>query len=413
MAGEVSQSPVQPEGTDVRSVANQIEGLLDDSGHINPTGRDSRALDPDSYDDPGEAAEQSRQRDEKGRFVKKSAKASETSDDDDTTEQLDDDAEDDQVAEGDDQTEDTDTGDTDDDLATSADEQTDADSEDTDDPIETLAELAEAIEFPVEDMKDALTHTFRAAGEEVTVTLSELEKGYQRDADYRRGTAENAEHKRIVEAEYAKQMQQYQDQHQFLATHFNAMEQMLTMKLNDPQLAALRDSNTAEWNARRTEIGEEIGSVQHARAQAMQQYDQFVQQQKMELKQRQTQLLMDKIPGFDSTDANVVRTTMESLGFNTDEIKEVFDHRLVVGVMELANLRDEVEGLRQEKANAKDAVRRVKKNVPKLQKPGKQVSQSKQRKTIHRDQLAKAKARAKKSGNLHDAATVIEQMNII
>lgn len=417
MAGESGQSPTpsggNAEGTDLRSVANQIEGLLDADGHINPSGTQSRALDPESYED-GKP-----QRDERGRFVKQSAEADESIGDElDTDDQADIDANDEQLADGDDQPTDTETddqadGDTDGDLAASADEQQESDDADTGQPIETLSELAEAIEFDIDELKESLTHTFNAAGEEVTVTLAELEKGYQRDADYRRGTAENAEYRRAAEQDYVARMQQFDQEHQFMAAHLNALEQVQQSRLNDPHLAALRESNTAEWNARRTEIGEEIGRIQQLRNELIQRYDTFSTQQKIDLRNREAQALRDAMPGFDSDDAALARRTMESLGFNEQEVKSTFDHRVVMAVMELANLRDEVAALRQEKSKALDTAKRVKKTVPRLQKPGKQSSPAAQKRRIGRDALAKAKARAKKSGSVKDAASVIEQMGII
>ena len=262
-------------------------------------------------------------------------------------------------------------------------------------------------------MKEVLTHSFKAAGEDVTVTLKELEKGYQRDADYRKGTAENAEFRRATEQSYNDRMQQFDQQHQYTAATINATEQLLMTKLNDPNLAALRESNPAEWNARRTELGEEISQVQQARANAMQQYAEFTQQQQSELKEREMMQLKERMPDFDNDDAGIARETMKTLGYADQEIAKIFDHRLVLGAIELANLRDEVAMLRQEKSQAKDAVKRVTKSIPKLQRPGKQTAPQTQRRTIQRDQLAKAKNRAKKSGNLQDAASVIEQMGII
>ena len=262
-------------------------------------------------------------------------------------------------------------------------------------------------------MKQTLTHTFNAAGEEVTVTLTELEKGYQRDADYRRGTAENAEYRRAAEQDYQTRMQQFDHEHQFMAAHLNAMETVLQNKLNDPSLAALRDSNTAEWNARRTELGDEIGRIQQTRNEMIQRYDTFSNQQKLDLRNRESAALREAMPGFDAEDAATARQVMTSLNFSDNEIKATFDHRVVLAVMELASLRDEVAALRQEKATAETTAQRVKKTVPRLQKPGKQTSPAGQKRRITRDALSKAKARAKKSGSVKDAASVIEQMNIV
>jgi hypothetical protein len=89
---------------------------------------------------------------------------------------------------------------------------------------------------------------------------------------------------------------------------------------------------------------------------------------------------------------------------------KIFDHRLVLAAVELGALRTEVETLRAEKSRAKDTVKRVTKEIPRLVKSGKRQDTTR---PIQRNNVAKLKARAKKSGSLDDAAAVIENMQII
>jgi uncharacterized coiled-coil DUF342 family protein len=178
--------------------------------------------------------------------------------------------------------------------------------------------------------------------------------------------------------------------------------------LNDPRLASLRESDPAEWTARREEIGQRVGALRQARQQAAQQYDQFRNQQRGELKQREETALKERMPDFNTTHVQLARQAMGSLGYGNEEISEIFDHRLVMGALELAALRSEVQTLRAEKSKARDTVKRVKKDVPKLTKPGKQ--QLRGTKGIKRDNVSRLKERAKKSGSVDDAARVIEQM---
>lgn len=399
------------EGTDLRSVANKIEGLLDDDGHFNPDpGQLSRShpdYDPDT--DPRNNSEGGQGRDERGRFKGKQAAAEGS---DETVERTDPGATDDQDAAGDEQTEDdeqqldTAATDTDDAQTTSADDATTEETE-TGDDIQTLAQLAEALETPIEELKQALTHTFNAADEEVTVTLEELEAGYQKDADYRRQTGKLAEDRRAAETVYQNNMQQFEQAHTVTAQAYNVAEQLLGHELNDPRLAQLRDSDPAEWTARRDEIGQRVGQLRQARQQAAQQYEQFRNQNRAQLKEREGVSLKEKIPDFGSEHVRIARSTMESLGYQTPEIAEIFDHRLVMGALELAVLRQEVQTLRGEKTKAADAVKRIKKDVPKLQKPGKRQMKGK---GIKRDNVKRLHERAKKSGSVDDAAKVIESM---
>ena len=413
-ADDVSrQSPTpsggNPEGTSLRDVANQISGLLDDDGQFNPNPDQLSRGHPDYDPDTDSRNDSAQNRDERGRF--KSQKDDAAGDDEtDITDAIDND--DDQQQEGDDRTEDTDQDtdrDTDDDQTASADDDAATDDQETDgDEIQTLAQLAEALEVPVDELKESITHTFNAADEETTVTLAELEAGYQKDADYRRNTRKLSEDRRAAEIDYANRMQAYEQQNVFLANNFTATEQLLAAELESAKLNQLRESDPAEWNARRSEIGDRIGQLRQARQQAAQQFEAFRHQQTLEMKTREQQALMQAIPDFSVQHRDLAKNTMQSLGYAEAETLQLFDHRQIVALLELAALRNEVETLRAEKNKAKDTVKRVKKDVPTMQKPGKKQTKGKGR--IKRDNVSRLKSRAKKSGSVDDAAKVIEQM---
>ena len=394
-----------PDGSDLRSIAGQIEGLLDDDGQFNPNPNQLSRGHPD-YNPDADPRNQSPDRDDRGRFKPKAAQGEQEQEQEqepaaDDTEQPD---------TGDDRTEDTDdeqpSGDTDDDQTETASQDADTEEADTG-TIQTLTELASALEVPIEELKSQITHSFRAADEDVTVTLAELEAGYQKDADYRRNTGKLAEERRKAEQDYTLNMQQFEQQHAFLAQGMNVTEQLLGAELNDPRLAHLRESDPAEWTARRDEIGQRIGALRQARQQAAQEYDKFRNQQRAELRQREETALKERMPDFGTGHVQLARNTMETLGYQPTEIAEIFDHRVVMGALELAALRAENKTLREEKAKARDTVKRVKKDVPKLTKPGKQQMK---KPGIRRDNVQRLKDRARKSGSLDDAARVIEQM---
>jgi hypothetical protein len=129
--------------------------MLDDDGHFNPSGEDSRAIDPERGD--------SRQRDQRGRFAK------DANDDDDG---------------GDDNV-----GLTDEDIASREQDAlegatSDDDSgEPTDDndgdetAITSFTELAEATEVPLEELM-GLQVTVERDGEEVTLSVADLVTGH-------------------------------------------------------------------------------------------------------------------------------------------------------------------------------------------------------------------------------------------
>lgn len=388
------QSPTpsagNPEGSDLRSVAGQIEGLLDDDGQFNPDGKASRALDPEAYEQPD--------RDDKGRFTAKPT-------DDVTPDQ--EDVDPGLEAEGAEQIEDTE-GDTSEAQADSAVDEEQDGSEETA-PIRTVAELAEALGLSREEFLGSITDTFGAAGEEVTVTLADQLKGFQKDADYRRNTTELADQRRQFEFDQTQRMQEFEQHHQVLAQHLNATEAIIAGRLETPEMVALRQSRPEEWTAIQLEVGQELAQIRQRRQEAAQQYATFHHNQMLEARAREVDALQRARPDFSNEDKQAVRGTLESLGYMSDEINQIIDHRTILAVLEMGELRQKVAAYEAEIARANKTVQNVKKTVPQLQQPGKQRS-NKSNAALRRDNVAKLKSRAAKSGTVQDAAAVIENM---
>ena len=399
-----------PRGADLRSVAGQIEGLLDDDGQFNPNPDEPSRAHPD-YDESLDPRNQPR--DAKGRFQ---SKAGAPDADDDTVDDLDEAEQtqlDDDDFEDDEQQQAADTDESDDDEALSdASDDASTDEADTDDPdaIRTLAELATALDVTVDELKESITHDFRAADEDVTVTLAELEKGYQKDADYRRSTAQLAEYRRAIEADLNTRQQAYETQQHVAAANLNLAEQMLAAELNSPQLAALRESAPDEWTARRTEIGERIAYLQNARGQAAAAYEQFRQNNLAQLREREMSSLQTAVPEFSQQHADLAKQVIGSLGFTPKETSEIFDSRLVLGALELGTLRTRVAELEAQVTKAGETAKRVKKDIPKIQKPGKQISPQAKGRRLQRDNVKRLQGRLRKTGKVEDAAAVIETM---
>jgi len=402
------QSPTpsnNTDGSDLRSIAGQVNNILDDDGHFNPDpGKLSRGH-PDHPDYIGQGGKNTPGRDDRGRFQKKDAASPDGLNTLDTG--SDDFTDDQKPFSSDDQDADTsDAGDTADDLNASAD--ADAESNDGEtESIETLNELASALDLSPEEFKAQITHTFKAADTEVTVTLAELEAGYQKDADYRRQTQNLAEGRRVAEAVYQNKMREFEQQNALAAQNFGVTEQIIAAELNDPRLAELRHADPAEWSARREEITNKIGAIRSAQQHAAANHNHFKTQHLTGLRQREQEALSTAIPDWSDNHRKLAEATMSSIGYSQDEVGQIFDHRLVVAALELAVLRNEVSGLREQKNSATDAVKRVKKEVPKFQKPGKQRLSGAR---VKKDSLAKLRKNAQNSGSVGDAAKVIEHL---
>ena len=380
-------------GIPLREAASQVEGLLDDDGHVTD-GEPSRAL-RDAEDQTG---------DDPSRQVEGQDAPDDETDD---TQNLDDDATDDSDSAD---AEDAETADTETETPESDGDADDSDADTDDSPIETLTQLAEALELPVDDLKSSIEHTFNAAGEEVTVTLAELESGYQRDADYRRSTAKLAEGRRALETDTEERLNLFNKSHHVTSNVIAAAMQILTADLEAPAMQELRNSDPAEWSARRQEILQRAQMLDNARQQAAANYDETLNDTRKKV--REANIADLEGTGTWNEEAKTeVRAIYESLGFTDDEIKGVMDARTVKGLLELSSLRKEVTQLRERIATAEANAKRTPLRKPKRQvKPGQGATGKGGDKpgNVSKDRVAKLNRRLGQTHRVEDAAKVIE-----
>lgn len=290
----------------------------------------------------------------------------------------------------------------DDDAETSEEPETEAEAEAEQEPITTLSQLIDALEADPAFLGQ-LTDTFKADGEEVTVPLDELRRGYQRDANYRRQTQELAEQRRTMEQEQAESSQKMQRELVQLGQFLQQGENVLIGDVNSAEMTALRQSNPAEWAARREELGQRIANIRGLYQQASQQYDAYQAKQDETVtaemtarRQKEIERLHSAIPEWDSNLRGAVWSYLsEKQGFSDDDLSTVYDHRLIV-LANKARLYDEMQVVgRQMK---KKIV-----NVPKVQKPG-TGRKAPDKASVN---LKKARQQLKSSGGLRDAADLI------
>lgn len=310
---------------------------------------------------------------------------------------------------GGDQGGDTDDADAGDDGQQSGDDQGDNTGDDSADdgndqqPIETLAQLAEALEVD-DNFLSNLQVSFKADGEDVTVSLDELRRGYQRDANYRRQTQELAETRRTLETEAQQRGQHYEAQLVQLGHVLQQGEQMLVGQLDTAEMQQLRQTNPAEWAARREELSQRINGVKQLYAFAAQQYDAYQQQQAeqlqgqlSELRRREMDNLRLALPEWgDELRGKLTGYLNDAFGFTADDLKTVFDSRLIL-LANKARLYDELQAVG-------DKTRKKVVTLPKVQKPGKGGKPGASRETVN---IRKASQRLKQTGKLRDAADLI------
>lgn len=298
---------------------------------------------------------------------------------------------------------DDDDGETQDDGEDKGEPATDDEDDQNTGDIKSLSDLAAALEVEPEFL-DTLELSFRADGEDVTVNIGELRAGYQRDANYRRQTQELAETRRTKEAEYAQKDQHYVAQLTQLGQVLQQGEQLLVGQINTAEMQRLRTENPAEWAAQREELQQRINGVRQLYSYAAQQYDAYMERTTKEAREqlahlRETEManLQSALPDWnDQTREQLTGYLGKSFGFTPDDLKNVFDSRLIV-LANKARLFDEMQEVG--KKTRKKVVQ-----LPKVQKPGKGA---KTPATRGQANLRKARQQLAKTGKVKDAAALI------
>ena len=250
-----------------------------------------------------------------------------------------------------------------------------------------------------EEEKPDQTFTVKVDGTEVTVTLDELQKGYSRTQDYTRKTQQIAEIRRQVESEAEAIRAERSQYAQLLGALESQVQQAAQPNIDWDRLY---QEDPIEW-VRQKEVMRENQAKSQAiqfEQQRLMQISQQEQAQQMQsfLAQQQDELLK-VLP--DWKDPNKAKKEKELLidfgqkaGFSTDELKNIFDHR-VVNVLRKAALYEQMMAKRQN-------IKPVTNNGPRPAKPGAagRVSTT--------SESTRAKQRLAKTGRVNDAASAIE-----
>ena len=272
-----------------------------------------------------------------------------------------------------------------------------AETEETQDSEEEAeSEEQEESEEPEEQPK---SYRVKVDGEEVEVTLDELQKGYSRTQDYTRKTQLVAEQRKAVEAEQS----QVRQEREYYAKMLSALEAQLAQDDSQPDWDRLYQENPTEWVRQR-----ELFRDKQEKARAVQSEKERIsaiqQQELAKVKQatlaEEAKKLVDAIPEWkDSKRAAEEKGKLveaaRRVGYSEGELNEVLDHRAVV-LLRKAALYDEMVS---KKAQIKPAPAKG----PKAATPGSATSQPTKLTAAKR-----AQERLAKSGNLADAVAAFD-----
>lgn len=253
-----------------------------------------------------------------------------------------------------------------------------------------------------EEVDEQPRYKVKASGEEVEVTLNDLIKGYQREADYTKKTQTLAEQRKQVESERVviEQAKQERDQYQQrLAAIESALRQapqenLEALKETDPIGYAVKVAEQTQRERQLQAIGAERARIaEQQQAEQTQHLSQFLAVE--------AQKLSDAIPEYADEQKSVqvkkdIRDYAKKIGWSDQELASVYDSRAVLTLykaMQYDKLMNNKAGVTKKVAEA-----------PRMLKAG--VSRQSD---ANSEQTKKAQAQLRKTGRVADAANVFER----
>ena len=284
------------------------------------------------------------------------------------------------------------------DTETAASEEDESGVEDA--PDEETSEEQSEEEEETEEGEQPQTFTVKVDGKEVSVTLDELQKGYSRTQDYTRKTQQIAEVRKQVEQE----TQAVRAEREQYAQLLGALQAQLQSSEPQVDLERLYHEDPIEW-VRQKEVmrerQEKLGAIQ-SEQQRLSQVSQYEQQRAMEAQlASQQEALLAALPDWKDpkkakAEKALVIESAKAAGFSDEDLKSVYDHRLVL-LLRKAALFDQMVSKRQ-------GIKPVVNNGPRPAKPGAAGRVSTTTESV------RAKQRLAKTGRIDDAASAIEHL---
>lgn len=243
--------------------------------------------------------------------------------------------------------------------------------------------------------------TVKVDGNEVEVTLEELQNGYSRTQDYTRKTQALAQERKAAQAEFEAVRQERQQYAQLLG----ALQQQLAQAEQDispEQLEQLYESDPIEWMRQKELVRARQEKMYAAQSeqQRLMQIQQAEQQQNMQrYLEGQKQALLKSLPQlqdpqFASQQKARWMEAGKSIGFSEQELGGITDHRVLLALNALADYN----GIKAKRQQAKPV------QGKRVAKPGSTRSPNQKSSGVKKSQQ-----RLRSTGNVKDAASLIEK----
>jgi hypothetical protein len=268
-------------------------------------------------------------------------------------------------------------------------EEDEGESEDEEEPEEDDEEPAEPPKF-----------TVKVDGEEVEVTLDELQKGYSRTKDYTRKTMELAEQRKAAEAE----LQQIRAERERYAAMLEQLQAQAPQE-QEPDWETLYQRDPIEWVRQRElwrDRKERQQQLESERQRLMYQRQQEQAQEMQRIAAENQQKLLEAVPEWadpekGTQERQAVKKYLQEIGFSNDEVSQIYDHRAVLVARDAMRYRQ----MMAKKQSVQPTQTRTK-----TAKPGVATTVSEQSTKTKKRSLQ----RLQQTGRVADAAAAIENL---
>ncbi len=247
----------------------------------------------------------------------------------------------------------------------------------------------------------------QVGGKTENVTLGELRKGYLRQADYTRKTQEVATERQTLQRDQAETRAE-RDRLKTDLEQAGLLIQQYTPKEPTPaEWDALYAQNPTEW-IRQRELWRSFKEQQSALAGRYQEVNQRAaqdrQKQLAETVQQEAVKLKEAIPEWSDpkvmkADRQALREYALGLGYTPEDVANTTDHRIFVVIRKAMKYDELMQRQRTLRPSAPT-------NSPKVVRPGTQATTP----ASPRRETTEARKRLAQTGNVRDAASLIEKM---
>lgn len=268
---------------------------------------------------------------------------------------------------------------------------------------QSVDELAEALELSPEDFANQTKVRVKVYGNEREVSLAELQAGYQKGEGFDQKKSELAQERAEFESKRQQQEERLNNELLAVGELTNAAEQQLLADYQSIDWNALAQQDAGQAALLKQQYQERHNQIQQVKADAVRKVQQSQGQAMQEAVQRESAALVKAIPEWRdedvaSSEKAEIAQMLRGYGYSDEELRMLVDHRQVVLLREMLNLRKAQERVSSPKEEKRSVAKRTN-----ILKSGPRKSQSEKK----HDRVDQLRSRLKKTGKMNDAAALL------